>query len=114
MNRAAREPYGIAAHRHRFAAWAAGRAASVKGCRFSVEQAKVILEAVRLDALLVGPEALPATDIDAAHAKWRGEVIAEASRLELVFMPPSLRSVGIDKPLAFGTLACSRTGSPRS
>ncbi len=84
MNRAAREPYGIAAHRHRFAAWAAGRAASVKGCRFSVEQAKVILEAVRLDALLVSPEALP-TDIDEAHAKWRGEVIGEASRLELVF-----------------------------
>lgn len=37
-------PYDILEHRHRFAAWAASRAASVKGCRFSAEQGKAVLE----------------------------------------------------------------------
>lgn len=39
--------YSIEEHKHRFAAWAAGRAATVNGCRFKVEDGKKILE--RLD-----------------------------------------------------------------
>ena len=36
--------YSIEEHKHRFAAWAAVRAANVNGCRFTVEQGKDILE----------------------------------------------------------------------
>ena len=36
--------YSIIEHKHRFASWAAGRAANVKGCRFTVEQGKKIIE----------------------------------------------------------------------
>ena len=38
-------PYTIEEHSHRLAAWAACRAASVKGCRFEVKQGVEILEA---------------------------------------------------------------------
>jgi hypothetical protein len=79
--------YSIDLHRHRFAAWAAGRAASVKSCRFSVEQAKLIIEAAALDLLLVDPDALPLpNNIDEVHAGWRSNVIAEADhRFGLTF-----------------------------
>jgi hypothetical protein len=79
--------YSIEQHRHRFSAWASGRAASVKGCRFSVEQAKLIIEAVALDRLLVAPDELPLpSDIDEAHADWRSKVIIEAEhRFGLTF-----------------------------
>ena len=53
-------PYGIERHRHFFAAWAAGRAASVKGCRFKVEQGLDILESCGFDEDLATPERLPA------------------------------------------------------
>ena len=36
-------PYSIELHKHRFAAWAAGRAVNVNGCRFTVEQGKKYL-----------------------------------------------------------------------
>ena len=36
--------YSIIEHKHRFASWAAGRAANVKGCRFTVEQGKKLLK----------------------------------------------------------------------
>jgi hypothetical protein len=36
--------YSIETHRHRFAAWAASRAASVNACRFPVEHGKKIIE----------------------------------------------------------------------
>jgi hypothetical protein len=78
--------YTVDQHRHRFAAWAAGRAASLKGCRFSVEQAKSIIEGAGLKPLLASPERLPVpTDIDGVHAAWRGKVIATASTLDLTF-----------------------------
>jgi hypothetical protein len=35
--------YSIEEHKHRFAAWAASRAANVNKCRFRVEQGKKIL-----------------------------------------------------------------------
>lgn len=74
-------PYTIEEHRHRFAAWAAGTAASVKGCRFSVEQGKAILEDADLHLLLHDPANLPnPVDVDITHRAWRNKVIATAQR----------------------------------
>lgn len=36
--------YSIKTHRHRFAAWAASRAATVNGCRFKVFEGQKIIE----------------------------------------------------------------------
>jgi len=78
--------YTIKEHRHRFAAWAAGRAANVIGCRFSVQQGKRILETAGLDRLLAGPDKLPPPNrIDSAHRRWRGAVISAARKLGLKF-----------------------------
>ncbi len=78
--------YSIEQHKHRFSAWAAGRAANVKGCRFSVEQAKAIIEAVALERLLTSPDELPLpSDIDSVHALWRAQVITESAALGLTF-----------------------------
>ena len=64
--------YRIEEHSHRFAAWAAGRAASVKGCRFSVEQGREILEGCGFTAGFSTPEHLPVTSaIDERHREWR-------------------------------------------
>jgi hypothetical protein len=71
--------YSIEEHQHRFAAWAAGRAASVNNCRFSVRQARGILEAAGFTPDLSRPEDLPtAAEIDRVHREWRGAVIAAA------------------------------------
>ena len=71
--------YSIHEHKHRFSAWAAGRAANVKGCRFSVEQARTILEGANLKQLLVGPDQLPdPLKIDDTHREWRKAVIGTA------------------------------------
>ena len=68
--------YSIHEHKHRFSAWAAGRAANVNGRHFSVEQAKAILEGANLKVLLSGPDQLPATPkIDDTHREWRNAVI---------------------------------------
>jgi hypothetical protein len=78
--------YSIHEHKHRFSAWAAGRAANVNGCRFSVKQAKEILEGANLKQLLVGPDNLPdPRKIDATHREWRNAVIAAAKNQGLVF-----------------------------
>lgn len=79
-------PYTIEDHKHRFAAWAAGTAASVKGCRFSVEQGKAILETAGLNRLLVNPDNLPLPhQTDIAHREWRGNVIEAAQGRALAF-----------------------------
>ncbi|MFZ0254059.1 MAG: hypothetical protein WAN46_00075, partial [Gammaproteobacteria bacterium] len=71
--------YSIDEHRHRFAAWAAGRAASVKGCRFTVKKAKDILESVGLRALVSTPKNLPYPEcFDAEHRAWRQKIIERA------------------------------------
>ena len=78
--------YGIEMHKHRFAAWAAGRAASVKNCRFSVEQAKEILEASGFDASFSDPKWLPEPSrTDQVHKDWRTGVIklAAVKRIEM-------------------------------
>jgi len=50
--------YSIDEHKHRFAAWAAGRAASVIGCRFPVEEGKAILEKAEMNRLICSPDNL--------------------------------------------------------
>jgi hypothetical protein len=79
-------PYSIEEHRHRFAAWAAGRAANVNGCRFSVQQGKSILEAAGLKELLGDVERLPLPgQMTLRHRSWRNSVKAAAQNEGLAF-----------------------------
>jgi hypothetical protein len=72
--------YSIDEHKHRFAAWAAGRAASVIGCRFPVEEGKAILEKAEMNRLICSPDNLPLPqDIDTAHLEWRRKVMEAAT-----------------------------------
>jgi hypothetical protein len=78
-------PYSIDEHRHRFACWAASRAASVKGCRFSVEHGRAILDVV-MRSVASDPKNLPElSNFDGEHAQWRTIVISEAKTLCLPF-----------------------------
>src|SRR5271167_3585902 len=78
--------YSIHEHKHRFSAWAASRAASVKNCRFSVENGKEIIECAGLQQLLVGPEFLPEPQkVDATHFDWRVAIISAAKGKRLKF-----------------------------
>jgi hypothetical protein len=73
--------YTIEEHKHRFAAWAASRAASVSRCRFTVEQGKSFIEAVGIEKLLTSPEKLPSPEfIDDRHREWREKVIGVAQK----------------------------------
>jgi hypothetical protein len=73
------EPYGIEQHSHRFAAWAASRAASVKGCRLSASQGRDMLEACGLTACLATPQQLPmASEVDRWHRERRSLVVKRA------------------------------------
>ena len=73
--------YTIAEHKHRFAAWAAGRAANVKGCRFTVSQGKRILETANIDIVARSVDNLPPpNDFDRYHREWRIKII-NAARL---------------------------------
>jgi hypothetical protein len=77
-------PYGIEVHSHLFAAWAAGRAASVKNCRFTVVQGRTILESIGFTPELSNPDHLPKpSDVDAAHRTWREEAITSGGTLGL-------------------------------
>lgn len=74
--------YSIKDHKHRFAAWAAGRAASVKGCRFSVEVGREIIEYVRLERFIENPDDLPqAHDVDRMHKLWREAAILKSQEI---------------------------------
>lgn len=76
--------YGIEIHQHRFAAWAASRAASVKNCRFGVEQGRAILEECGFEANFCRPEQLPEPhSTDEEHRKWRADIIGAAKSREL-------------------------------
>ena len=78
--------YSIHEHKHRFSAWAASRAATVTGCRFSVQQGRTILEDAGLNDLLVRPARLPTPpNIDATHREWRTAVVVAARRQGLTF-----------------------------
>lgn len=70
--------YDIKEHIHRFACWAASRAASTsKLNRFSVDTGKTILNDSGLKNLIKNPNALPGTQegFDMEHRKWRKTVI---------------------------------------
>jgi hypothetical protein len=76
--------YSSDEHRHRLSAWAAGRAASVKGSRFKVGQAKAILEFAGFNSAFCGPDVLPSPELlDVTHRQWRRAVIRAASRYQL-------------------------------
>ena len=77
-------PYGIERHRHLFATWVAGRAASVAGCRFKVEQGLDILECYGFDEDFTTLERLPApAKTDVCHRAWRRRVVSQAARHNL-------------------------------
>lgn len=77
--------YTIEVHKHRYAAWAASRAASTKTCRFEVLIGKEIIEEVGLDNLLSSPKELPSPkNIDAEHRIWREKAINAAQERGLV------------------------------
>lgn len=75
-------PYSIELHSHRLAAWAASRAASVKGCRFTVETGVRILEGSGFNPeCLPDPNALPdPSQLDKIHRDWRNKIITNATK----------------------------------
>lgn len=73
--------YTLKDHKHRFAAWAASRAASAKGQRFKVELGLVILTDASVHALVDAPDDLPdPSDTDLVHRKWREEILLQAAK----------------------------------
>ncbi|RLB72342.1 MAG: hypothetical protein DRH06_11550 [Deltaproteobacteria bacterium] len=79
-------PYSIEDHRHRFAAWAASRAATVKGCRFKVEQGKKIIEFSGVMEIGRNINNLPMPEeFDKKHREWRNAVIQAAQGYQLSF-----------------------------
>ncbi len=81
-----REHFNIEEHKHRFAAWAASRAASTRTARFSVEQGKHILEAIGINPELAHPDQLPSSpEMDTAHRQWRLKAIEAGHALGLRF-----------------------------
>jgi len=72
------KPYDFEEHVHRFAIWAASRAASVVGQRFPVRDGRRIIEAVGLRNL-IGMRGFPEpSQFDHHHLAWREEVITRA------------------------------------
>lgn len=74
--------YDIHEHVHRFASWAASRAASTKGARFPVEEGQYILRQAGLLAILEqGIDGLPNPEqMDAMHRQWRSLIISLAAK----------------------------------
>ncbi len=69
-------PYTIDEHKHRFAAWAASRAASVNPNRFRVEVGKKIIDELRIRIFINDPDRLPdINNIDKTHRSWRSKTI---------------------------------------
>ncbi len=78
--------YAIVEHKHRFASWAASRASSVIGCRFSVSKGKTLLEKLKMDSLVNAPEKLPSPyEMDSKHEEWRLLIIHESKKMNLSF-----------------------------
>ncbi|MDQ6967953.1 MAG: hypothetical protein Q9M14_04645 [Mariprofundaceae bacterium] len=79
-------PYLIEEHKHRYASWAASRASSVKGCRFTVLQGKMLLEKIGMLSLVNYPDKLPISNkMDVKHKEWRLSIISEAEKMSLLF-----------------------------
>lgn len=78
--------YSIEDHKHRYSAWAASRAASVKNCRFEVSDGRQVIEEIGLNGVASHPDKLPdAASIDVAHREWRESAIVSANRLGITF-----------------------------
>lgn len=77
--------YTIEEHKHRLAAWAASRAASVSGCRFKVQLGAAILEESGFDAAFSLSDLPAEGDVDAVHARWRKAVIRKSAKHGLDF-----------------------------
>jgi hypothetical protein len=73
--------YSLIEHRHRFAAWAAGRAAGTKGCRFAVEEGRGLIEGTDIPSYAADQQSAPesAEDFDARHRLWREQMVAQAT-----------------------------------
>lgn len=68
--------YTLVEHMHRFGAWAASRAASVKLCRFSVQVGRSLIERGGLRSLVLDPDGLPDPGaFDSEHRQWRRALI---------------------------------------
>lgn len=75
--------YSIEIHKHRFAAWAAGNAASSRNCRFKVEEAVQIIESIELNKI-IQPNQLPNIEqMDIQHKAWCESAIKAADELEI-------------------------------
>lgn len=70
--------YDIHLHQHRFAAWAAARASSVKGRRFSVQTCVGWVEAVGLDSKLTKEKLPHPKELLEWHRRLREAIIAAA------------------------------------
>jgi hypothetical protein len=74
--------YDIYEHKHRFAAWAAARAAaSSPNCRFSVEKGRKLLEAIGFRNLIRNLDNLPNPRMfDKRHRAWRKRILLLARK----------------------------------
>lgn len=72
--------YTLVEHRHRFAAWAAGRAAGAKSCRFTVEEGRQLIESTGIASYAADWKRAPETPeaFNAQHRFWREQMVARA------------------------------------
>lgn len=86
MNKISAVTYDIHKHRHIFSAWAAGRAAPVRGhCQFKVETAFEIINYIGLEKINT-PNKLPDPGkMDDEHRKWRNTAISYAKLHKSMF-----------------------------
>ena len=77
--------YTLVEHRHRFAAWAAGRAAGAKGCRFTVEEGRGLIESTDIPSYAADWERATETpeDFDAQHRLWRETMVVQAKAKQI-------------------------------
>ncbi|WP_421796283.1 hypothetical protein [Haliscomenobacter sp.] len=74
-----KEEFKIENHKHKFAVWAAGRAASVLGQRFKVELAKELIDGIELKRYIDYPGSLP-DNFDEEHNAWCEKLIAQSDK----------------------------------
>ena len=72
-----KEEFDIKNHKHKFAVWAAGRAASVKDQRFSVESAKKLIDHINLQEYIDKPDSLT-DNFDTIHDTWCKSLIEKS------------------------------------
>lgn len=78
-------PYSIEEHRHRFAAWAASRAASASSlCRFKVKDGFFLLESIGFKSSFELKNLPEPKEFDEEHSKWREGLIEKAQSVEKV------------------------------